>query len=320
VTHREFFDALRSHDETHERSGRPATVSTLVPALLLACLGAAVPAAAAPVRVAVLLPYVEDGLDGLDAKVEVVAVVRRDLRRAPEPPRVDLGNPHAPSFEKLAEARPDVIVGERALHGPMRERLERSGEVLLVESDGVEKTFAGLLAIGRRVGAADAMTARVTDARKRLDGLVLVRRTPALVVFGAPGSFLVVSPRTWLGDLVARLGFENVAAAASGQERHPGFVQVSDEVLATLRPELVLLVAHGDPEAIRAAFTKRLEDDGAWAGMRAAATRGVHVLPGPLFQTNPGLAVPEAARVLHDLAGPPLAGPPVAGPQIGAAR
>src|SRR5262249_40075464 len=107
--------------------------------------------------------------------------------------------------------------------------------------------------------------------------------------------------RTWLGDLVARLDFDNVGATASGDERHPGFVQVSDEVLAGLRPEVVLMVAHGEPDAIRAAFTKRLDEGGPWAGMRAAAVRVVHVLPPELFSQNPGLAMPEAARVLHDI-------------------
>ena len=111
---------------------------------LLALAAVPLPAGAAPVRVAVLLPYVEDALAGLDPKkVEVVATVRRDLHAAPAAPRVDLGNPHAPSFEKLAEARPDLIVGDRALQGPLGERLGRVGEVLLVDSSGIDATFDG---------------------------------------------------------------------------------------------------------------------------------------------------------------------------------
>ena len=271
-------------------------------ALLLSTLLAATASAAEPVRVATLLPYVEDALVKVGG-VDVVATVRRSMDVPPDPKRIDLGSPHAPSFEKLAEARPQVIVGDRQMHGALRDKLERGGAgVILIGSDTVDATFAGLLEVGRRCKVEAAMTAQVDAARRTLSGLALTHRTPALVVFGTPGSFLVVSNRTWLGDLVTRLNFDNVGAAAAGQERHPGFVQVSDEVLAGLRPEVVLMVAHGDPEAIRTAFTKRLDSGGPWAGMRAAAVGGVHVLPPDLFSQNPGLAVPDAARHLHDLA------------------
>jgi iron complex transport system substrate-binding protein len=291
MTHRELVDSPRTRGPVRAASAT----------LLLLTLLAAPATAAQPVRVATLLPYVEDALVRTGG-VEIVATVRRDMTTAPAPPILDLGSPHAPSFEKLAEARPQVIVGDRQLHGALRDKLARSGaEVVLVRSDTVDATFVGLLEVGRLCRVEAPMAAQVENARRMLAGLALAQRTPALVIFGTPGSFLVVSNRTWLGDLVSRLNFENVGAAASGQERHPGFVQVSDEVLAGLRPEVVLLVAHGDPEAIRAAFTKRLDGGGPWAGLRAAAVRGVHVLPPALFSQNPGLAVPEAAKVLRDL-------------------
>ncbi len=259
--------------------------------------------AAEPVRVATLLPYVADALGKTGGNVALVATVRTDMRTPPAPPAVDLGSPHAPSFEALAQARPQIVVGDRLMHGALREKLERVGaEVVLIDSDTVAATFDGLLEVGRRCGVADAMATQVDAARAQLATQQLGRPMPVLILFGTPGSFLVVSPRTWLGDLASRLAFENVAATVSGQERHPGFVQVSDEVLAGLRPELVLMVAHGDPEAIRTSFTTRLDSGGAWEPMRKSATRGVHVLPAGLFSTNPGLGLPDAARQLHELA------------------
>jgi iron complex transport system substrate-binding protein len=261
--------------------------------------------AVAPVRVATLLPYVEDALGRVGPSAAVVASVRRDLRTPPAPPVLDLGTPHAPSFETLAAAHPDLVVGDRALHGALGDRLARTGaEVLLVDSSSVEATFAGLTVLGRRVHATDAMEAEVAAARRELARLRLPEPIPTLLLFGTPGAFLVISERTWLGDLATRLGFTNVGVAATGRDEHPGFVQVSDEVLSGLRPELVLLVAHGDPEAIRAAFLQKLDDGGAWAGLRATARRGVHVLPAAVFGTNPGLRMPEAARRLRELATP----------------
>src|SRR5262245_30969830 len=133
MTHREWFDSARERGP-----GRVARATLLLLALLT------VPAIAAePVRVATLLPYVEDALVRTGG-VEIVATVRRDMSTAPASPIIDLGSPHAPSFEKLAEARPQVIVGDRQLHGALRDKLARSGaDVVLVGSDTVDTPFDG---------------------------------------------------------------------------------------------------------------------------------------------------------------------------------
>jgi iron complex transport system substrate-binding protein len=264
------------------------------------------PPPAAAVRVASLVPLADDALRRVDGEARLVATVRRDLRTPPSDGLVDLGNPHDPNLERLVEAAPDLIVGDLALHGRLRATLDRAArDVLFIDSGSVDTTFAGLAALGEHAGAAAAMRAQVSGAERAVAELALARSVSALVLFGTPGSFLVVTDRTWLGDLLHRLGFENVGVRAGGAERHPGYVAVSDETLAALRPEIVLLVAHGDPIEVRRAFVRRLEGDGLWHGLRDGARRGVHVLPHALFATNPGLAMPDAARELRGLVGKP---------------
>jgi iron complex transport system substrate-binding protein len=275
-----------------------------IAALLLVLSGPA--AAEPPVRVATLLPYVADAVARLDGPI-LVATTRQSLHEPPGPPLIDLGNPHSPSLERLAEARADVVVGEHALHGPMREALERSGaELVLLDSSSVDSTLDGLLALGKRLRAEDAMAREVQNTRADIAASSLAISVPALLLFGTPGSFLVVSHATWLGDLARQSGLSNVGADTPGHERHPGYMQVSDEVLVGLQPELVLLVAHGDPKALTAALERRLADGGPWEKLRTSARRGAHVLPPALFTANPGLRLGEAARHLHRLAVAPV--------------
>ena len=290
----------------------------LVPVLWLAlglspALSPAAPAlgeaAAAPVRVATLLPFVEDALREAPGDALLVASVRRSLH-APTPDDVaDLGNPHAPSLESLTAARPQLVVGDASLHARLRPQLERSGaEVLLLDTASVDATFAGLLALGRRVGGEDAMRARVDAVRAAIETASLEQPRKVLVLFGAPGSFYAMTERTWLGDLAGRLGFENASPAAGGSERFPGLVALSDEVVAGLTPDLVLLVSHGDPSAIRAALERRIRSGGAWRGLQRAAS--VEVLDPDLFAANPGLGMASAARALAAFAPGPLAAGP----------
>lgn len=289
---------------------RPVVVpaASLALALGLALAGPPARAESTPVRVATLLPFVEDALARIEGPYAVVATVRRSLGSPVAGAAADLGNPHSPSLERLAEARPDLVIADRGIHAAQAPSLAVGGaEVLLLDTRSVDATLAGLEEVGDRVGAGAAMRRETAAVRTRLATLALARPLPTLAVFGAPGSFLVVTERTWLGDLLARLAFANVGDVPGGDERFPGLVALSDETLAGLRPNLVLLVAHGDPRAIEAAFGQRTKVGGPWGGLRANAEHGVHVLDPALFIANPGLDLARAAGALVALASAPVA-------------
>lgn len=285
-------------------------------AALILCLpaGAALsePDAAAdsaPHRVATLLPFVADALARIEGPFVVVAEVRRDLR-VPVTGAADPGTAHAPSLERLAEARPTLVVGDAGLHANQKDHLEIGGaEVMLLDTRSVAATLNALDALGSRIEAADAMR-RETDAvrrhlaESRVVGPAKGEPVPTLALFGASSSFLVLTERTWLGDLLGALGFRNVGDVAGGDERFPGLVALSDETLATLQPELVLLVTHGDPAAIESRFAERTGGGGAWQSLRRTATRGVHVLDPKIFTANPGLGLVQAADALRALVSP----------------
>jgi iron complex transport system substrate-binding protein len=277
-----------------------------IAALLAAALAALAAAPGSePVRVATLLPSVEDALRGADG-VAVVAGVRSSFRAPERTDVIDLGSPHNPNVERLANARADWVVGDTQINGHQKDALGRfGGKVVLIDTTSVDGTLDGLLAFGRQVGAETTMAPRVAEARESLKKQALEERMPVLALFGTPGSFQVVTKNAWLGSLLDTLGFLNVGADVKCDERVPGFVEVSQEHLATLRPELVVLVAHGDPTRIRADLESQLSGSGPLAGLGRSAKRGVHVLSPDLFVANPGLGLPRAAEALVELARAP---------------
>lgn len=273
-------------------------------AVLLVGALSAVAAGAEPLRIATLLPCVADAVAELPPeKALLVASVRRNLHEPTPTGIIDLGTPHAASLERLAEARADLVVAEQRLHGTQADQLGAgAAELLLIDTSSIDATFAGLVQVAARAGAAPEMEARVATARSALETLRLAKPVPTLALFATPGAFLAVTDATWIGDLMGRLGFASVAPSAPHGGAMPGYVPLSDEVVATLRPELLLLLSHGDPRRVQAEFSKRLEG-GPWTGLRTSARRGVHVLDPALFQSNPGLGIVDAARALTAIVG-----------------
>jgi iron complex transport system substrate-binding protein len=260
-------------------------------------------AQAGPVRVATLLPFVEDALALAPERAVVVASVRRSLHAPLVEGVIDLGNPHSPSFEKLAEARAELVIADRTVHGRYEAALGAgNARVLMLETSGIESTLVALGRVSEAIGGSETIDGRVSALRQEIADLALHEATSLLALFGSPGSFFVMTERAWLGDLVVSLGLQN-AVERGGDERFPGLVPVSDEVMALARPDLVLLVAHGDPRKIRADLERRTARGGAWAGL-AKARLGIHVLDPTLFSANPGLELGRAAQQLVRLASP----------------
>jgi iron complex transport system substrate-binding protein len=269
--------------------------------ILLCALFLAAPAfAAESPRVGTLLPYVADALREIPGS-RVVASVRRSMAEPPPAGVADLGSSHSPNLERLAASRADLVIADERLHKALQPKVRAAGaEAFFVRGDSVDGTLEGLLQVGRRIGVEKEMSARIGRTRSALSSVALRRPVSTLVLFGAPGSFLVVTPETWLGDLLGKLGFRNVATASLGKETVPGYLALNEEVIASLQPDLVLLVTHGNPKEMEQAFQRMTREKSAWRGLDDARL-GVHVLAPGLFAANPGLRMEEAARHLVGL-------------------
>jgi iron complex transport system substrate-binding protein len=246
-------------------------------------------------RVATLLPYVGEAILRADPSVQLVASVANQSGDPLPEGVIDLGSPHSPNLEQLALSRPDVVVADARFHRSLTEPLSQSGtELVLVNGSSINATFDGLLEVARVVGDSQGMVTTINASRAELVRLHLTDSPNVLPLFGSPGSYMAITPRTWLGDLLQEIGFHNVAADLVGRETFPGYVQISEEVLMTLDPATVLLVTHGSPEAVLEDFQRQAQQGGPW---KRFADR-VLVLDPDRFAANPGLDLPLAAAEL----------------------
>lgn len=264
-----------------------------------------------PVRWASLLPFVATAMRSAGPEYAPVAEVRASMHAAPPAGAADLGSAHQPNFEVLFGARPELVVGDRVLHAALASRLEASGaEILLLDTSSVEGTLDGLADVAGRLGAGEVVAGDLARVRAALAEIRFDGSPEVLPLYGVPGRYLLVTDETWIGDLIVRSGGSLTAPtglAAPGSEgagrgaAASGYLQIDDEWMAAQRPDVVLLLTHGDPRAIEATFRQRIADGGAWRPMAESVGDRIHALPPGLFSTNPGLGLAEAAVVIQRL-------------------
>jgi iron complex transport system substrate-binding protein len=248
-------------------------------------------------RVVSLLPNATEIVFALGAQAHMVGATRYCDRpdEARTIPRV--GGILDVSVEAVIGTRPDVVIGSPAmLRGRLRDLLESSGTTLVpLTFETPESIAAGIETIGRVLGRDREATDLVARHRASLDDLRgAAKRDPPirvlLVVGRAP---LVVAARSsFMGDLLDRMGVENVA----GSSMIP-FPTWSLEQVLKAAPDVVVdaAVEAGDLGRILA----EAGVDGARPGRLVRLEDEAFLRPGPF--TGPAAAdlakrIVEAAR------------------------
>lgn len=256
----------------------------------------------APESVAVLSSGDLDMLLALDANV----VGRPSSQGEPAAELKDIqeiGNPHQPNFEKIAEVHPEVMIASPSFK-QFAANLEAQGtKVVYTQANSVEDILQTIDMFGAMLGKSDEAQKVIAGLNEQLDALAGAEGengVKTLLVYGAPGSYLVALPNSLSGDLLERAGGENIASDFPQEEKYPQYASLSTEKIIERNPEAVMLITHGDPEGVKKAFEGEMDKNPAWKNLDAVKNGKVTVLPSHLFGTNPGTKVADALQVMND--------------------
>ena len=214
-----------------------------------------------------------------------------------------IGNPHQPNFEKIAEVHPDVMIASASMKAH-EANLERQGiKMVYTAANSVSDIQQTISLVGQLLGKDDdakSLNDKIDeDLATGKEGLGN-KGTKALLVYGAPGTYLAALPNSLSGDLLELAGGENIASDFPNEDNYPQYASLSVEKIIERNPEVVMLITHGDPQAVKAAFEEEMMKNPAWKNLDAVKDGRVVVLPSDLFGTNPGTRVIEAFNVMKE--------------------
>ena len=104
---------------------------------------------------------------------------------------------------------------------------------------------------------------------------------------------MVASENTYVGNLVKRVGGENIITDAPAD-----FSPVDMEYLADKNPEYILFMAHANPEESLAAFKEEFETNPAWQNFDAVKNDKVIALETGYFGMSANLLAADAMEKL----------------------
>lgn len=244
------------------------------------------------------------------AVTEIMDALEMDLVGVPTstktlPARYDgltpIGNPMSPDMEVVKSLRPTEVLSVSTLQYDLQPTFEKFGikaDFLNLQSLGnMEETITRLGQMYDREEQAAALISRYEEKRAQVEQAVAGKDKPkVLILLGVPGSYLVATENSFIGDLVKLAGGENIV-----QNENVEYLASNTEYLQQANPDVILRAAHGMPDEVVKMFNQEFATNDIWKHFSAVQNGRVYDLEESLFGTTANLAADQALDELQKM-------------------
>lgn len=254
------------------------------------------------VRIVATSPAAVDICDKLE--LDLVGVCSSTLSTIPERYQdvTTVGTAMSPDLEILKSLNPDYVISPNSLQSDLQPKYA-SIEVnsLFLNLRSVEGMYASIEGLGEKFDREEQAQALVEEYQQFMEEYRSQnegKESPTvLVLMGLPGSYIVATESSYVGNLVKLAGGVNVYGDGDGQE----FLTANTEDMKTKEPDIILRAAHALPEDVVEMFQDEFETNDIWKHFEAVQEGRVYDLPYDLFGMSAKFNYPDALEELQPL-------------------
>lgn len=238
-------------------------------------------------------------LDELGVKVSGVPTSSYDLPESTKD-AVKVGNPMNPDLEIIKSLNPDVVVSVDTL-GEDYKKLFTDNNIPseFIDLTTLEGLKTSISTLGERFNKTEKANEILNELKVKEDEFVNLskeEKKDVLLVFAAPGSMMIATPSSYIGNLVDKVGANNIVK----DDKKP-FVSYSNEEIVKLNPDMVLVMTHGMPEQAKKMAEEKFASDPAWSRIEAVKEGKVYYLENGYFGMSANLKVTESLDKLGEI-------------------
>ncbi|MHB1417939.1 MAG: ABC transporter substrate-binding protein, partial [Chloroflexota bacterium] len=205
-----------------------------------------------------------------------------------------------PSIEKIVGLTPDLILATSLHLKTVLPKLEERGlKVIVVQPAKLDDVPANIRMLGKLGGNPAAAEKLAADMDARIAAVVDKTKSAASkarIFFELDPALITTGPDTFLDDMIAKAGGENIARDAKS-----AWPQLSPEAIVTKDPEVIILSDHGSDAG--GVTPEIVQGRPGWDVISAVKTRRIELLPDHNLTDRPGPRAVEGleylARTIH---------------------
>lgn len=230
-------------------------------------------------------------LDKLGVEVSGVPTTSYELPESTKD-ATEVGSPMNPDLEIIKSLNPTCVVSVDTLGSDFEKQFTENNIpsmfVNLSTVDGLKETIANL---GEKFDKSEKAAEIIAELENKENELNLSKKEnkkDVLILFGAPGSVMVSTDNSYVGNLVKIAGGNNIFESESSS-----FIQVNMEEIIKRNPDKILIMTHAVPDEAK----KTVEEEFAkatWQQLDAIKNNKVYYLENGYFGMSANLKVIEA--------------------------
>lgn len=207
-----------------------------------------------------------------------------------------------PDLEILKSLNPDYVLSPNSLQSDLQPKYASIGvNSLFLNLKSVEGMYASIEDLGKKFNRekeAEAMLEEFDTFLKEYQNKNKDRESPkVLVLMGLPGSYIVATESSYVGNLVRLAGGTNVYGDGNGEE----FLTANTEDMKNKEPDIILRAAHALPEQVKEMFAEEFETNDIWKHFAAVQNGKVYDLDSSLFNMSANFKYSDALKALQPM-------------------
>lgn len=212
-----------------------------------------------------------------------------------------VGLPMNPDIELIASLKPTWILSPNSLQEDLEPKYQKLdteyGFLNLRSVEGMYQSIDDLGNLFQRQQEAKELRQQYQDYYRAFQAKHKGKKKPkVLILMGLPGSYLVATNQSYVGNLLDLAGGENVY-----QSDEKEFLSVNPEDMLAKEPDLILRTAHAIPDKVKVMFDKEFAENDIWKHFTAVKEGKVYDLDNTLFGMSAKFNYPEALDTLTQL-------------------
>ena len=230
-------------------------------------------------------------LDKLGVEVSGVPTTSYELPESTKD-ATEVGSPMNPDLEIIKSLNPTCVVSVDTLGSDFEKQFTENNIpsmfVNLSTVDGLKETIVNL---GEKFDKSEKAVEIIAELENKENELNLSKREnkeDILILFGAPGSVMVSTDNSYVGNLVKIAGGNNIFESESSS-----FIQVNMEEIIKRNPDKILIMTHAVPEEAKKAVEEEFAK-ATWQQLDAIKNNKVYYLENGYFGMSANLKVIEA--------------------------
>ncbi|MDI9231214.1 heme ABC transporter substrate-binding protein IsdE [Staphylococcus caprae] len=214
----------------------------------------------------------------------------------------EVGQPMEPSVEAVKKVNPTHVLSVSTIKDEMKpfyKQLNMKGYFYDYDSlNGMEKSITELGKQFNREKKAKELNDHLNTVKASIESKVAKEKKhpKVLILMGIPGSYLVATDQSYIGDLVKIAGGQNVI-----QDHSKQYISSNTEHLVNVNPDIILRLPHGMPDEVKKMFQKEFKQNDIWKHFKAVKNNQVYDLEEIPFGITANVDADDAMTQLYNL-------------------